>query len=117
MTRIFSVTRVFTFDASHVLPLHDGRCARLHGHTYRLEVTVTGPLNDNGIVIDFADIKNAVRESALTTLDHSHLNDTIDNPTAENVAGWILDAVTRAGIDAARVRLWETPDCYAEVSP
>ena len=49
-----SVTRCFTFEAAHQLPWHPGKCRNLHGHGYRLEVTVEGPVNDDGMVLDFA---------------------------------------------------------------
>jgi 6-pyruvoyltetrahydropterin/6-carboxytetrahydropterin synthase len=117
MTRTISVTRSFTFDAAHQLPWHPGACARLHGHTYRLEVTATGPLLPTGIVVDFADLKHAVQAAVLDHLDHRLLNDLIDNPTAERVALDALDRLLAAGLPITRLRLWETPDCFVEIEP
>lgn len=117
MSREITVTRSFTFDAAHVLPWHPGKCSRLHGHTYRLEVSVTGPLDCNGVVVDFGDIKKIVASAVLEPLDHTLLNDTIDNPTAERLAVHILDELQRAGLSPSAVRLWETADCSAEVRP
>ncbi|GAA0902684.1 6-carboxytetrahydropterin synthase QueD [Virgisporangium aurantiacum] len=117
MTRTASVTRSFSFDAAHQLPWHPGKCARLHGHTYRLEVTATGPVGTNGIVIDFADLKSAVERDLIDRLDHTLLNDSIDNPTAERVALHILDTLVQRGLPVTRIRLWETPDCCVEVHP
>jgi 6-pyruvoyltetrahydropterin/6-carboxytetrahydropterin synthase len=117
MTSAVTVTQAFTFDAAHVLPWHQGKCSRVHGHTYRLEVSIAGNLNADGIVIDFADIKRAVIERVIDSLDHTLLNDTIDNPTAEIVALHILGALRDDGLDVTAVRLWETPDSSVEVRP
>lgn len=111
------VTRSFTFDAAHVLPWHPGKCSRLHGHTYRLEVSVTGPVGPDGVFIDFGDIKTTVREAVLDRLDHTLLNDTIDNPTAELVALRILEWLQDTAMPVSGVRLWETPDCFVDVAP
>ncbi|MBV8958258.1 MAG: 6-carboxytetrahydropterin synthase QueD, partial [Actinobacteria bacterium] len=81
-----SVTRSFTFEAAHQLPWHPGACQRLHGHGYRLEVTVEGPLNEHGIVTDFADVRDVVEREVIARFDHQYLNDLLDNPTAELIA-------------------------------
>ena len=84
-----SVTRTFTFEAAHQLPWHDGKCRNLHGHSYRLEVTVEGPIGPQGIVVDFADIKRVVERDVVDVYDHRYLNDLLDNPTAELIAAEI----------------------------
>lgn len=81
-----AVIRQYDFDAAHVLAWHQGKCARLHGHTYRLEVTVARPLDDRGVVMDFAEVDEIVDWHVLAILDHRHLNDVLENPTAERVA-------------------------------
>lgn len=86
MNPLTTVTRIVTFDAAHQLPLHSGPCSRLHGHTYKLEVSVTGQVGPDGMVIDFGDAKEALQWHVLALLDHTLLNDHIDNPTAERVA-------------------------------
>ena len=116
MTTTVTVTRSFTFDAAHVLPWHPGKCARLHGHTYRVDVTVAGPLDENGIVVDFGDIKTAAA-AVIEPLDHTLLNDTLDNPTAERLALHILSSLRDNGLAATAVRVWETADCSAEARP
>src|ERR1700736_4651038 len=80
------VTRTFSFDAAHHLPWHPGKCRNLHGHTYRLEVSVEGPVGEQGIVWDFADLAELVRREVLERYDHQYLNDLMDNPTAELIA-------------------------------
>ena len=89
------IFRELTFEAAHRLPnVPPGhKCARLHGHSYRVEVHVAGAVGgDTGWVMDFADIKHAF---ALLhdQLDHRYLNEVagLGNPTSENVARWIWD--------------------------
>ncbi|HEX7167290.1 MAG TPA: 6-carboxytetrahydropterin synthase QueD [Acidimicrobiales bacterium] len=110
-----SVTRSFTFEAAHQLPWHTGKCRRLHGHSYRVEVTVEGPLDENGIVVDFADIKDVVERDVITRYDHRYLNDLLDNPTAEVIAHEIWKTIEAADLPVARIRLWETPDSWVDV--
>lgn len=111
-----SVTRSFTFEAAHQLPWHPGKCKRLHGHSYRLEVTVEGPLNHQGIVVDFADIKAVVDREVIARFDHTYLNDLFDNPTAELIAHEIWKTLEAADLRVARIRLWETPDSWVDVT-
>jgi 6-pyruvoyltetrahydropterin/6-carboxytetrahydropterin synthase len=111
-----SVTRSFTFEAAHQLPWHPGKCQRLHGHSYRLEVTVEGPLNHQGIVVDFADIKSVVEREIVARYDHTYLNDAFDNPTAELIAQEIWKTLEAASLPVAHIRLWETPDSWVDIA-
>ena len=81
----------------------------------QLEVTVDGPLNEHGVVVDFADLKAVVQREVVERYDHRYLNDLIDNPTAELVAHEIWKSLEASGLAVARVRLWETADCAVEV--
>jgi len=85
------VTREFTFDAAHYLTNYYGKCERLHGHTYRLQVTLEGKVQSNGLVIDFVVLKRLVKKQVLEKLDHQLLNDVVKNPSAERVIMWIWD--------------------------
>ncbi len=73
------ITKIFHFEAAHVLRNHDGHCQNIHGHSYELRVTVKGePLNDpsspkNSMVIDFRDLKNIVNECVIDRLDHAFI--------------------------------------------
>jgi 6-pyruvoyltetrahydropterin/6-carboxytetrahydropterin synthase len=83
----------FTFEAAHRLPHvpQDHKCARLHGHSFRVEVHVRGHVDaTSGWVMDFADIKEAF-QPLFDQLDHYYLNDIegLKNPTSENLACWI----------------------------
>lgn len=87
------VFKSFTFEAAHLLPNVPAghKCARLHGHSFRVEVHVSGPVGDqSGWVMDFADIK-AATDPVRAELDHRYLNEIpgLENPTSENVARYI----------------------------
>ena len=111
-----SVTRTFHFEAAHELPWHAGKCQRLHGHSYRLEVTVTGPVREDGMVLDFAELKDVVQREVLDRFDHRYLNDLFENPTAEVVAADVWKSLEAAGLGVTRIRLWETHDSSVEVT-
>ncbi len=105
------IFREFTFDSAHCLdhlpPGH--KCARIHGHTYRLVVYVNGPLDPVlGWIVDFAEIKRLTRE-VLQHLDHHFLNevDGLDQPTTEHIAMWIWDRLKPRLPGLVRLTLWE----------
>ena len=116
---MISVTKIWTFDSAHRLPNYRGKCANLHGHTYKLEVTVVGPMQANGMVLDFSLLSRFVKDEIVEKLDHAYLNDIFENPTAEMMVCWIRDVLkSNWSIEAlpgtlSRVRLWETPTSYA----
>lgn len=83
------VTKEFTFDSAHHLTKYYGKCERVHGHTYRLKVTVSGEVQSNGMAVDFVILKRIIKKHILNKLDHHNLNDYFENPTAEVVAQWI----------------------------
>ena len=121
-------TKIFTFDAAHFLPGHEGKCAQMHGHTYRLEVTVErkdggvatgGP--EDGMVIDFGRLSALIKDRVVDKLDHKVLNDCFPfRPTSENMARHIfieLSAIlANEDVNVVRVVLWETPTSYVEVT-
>jgi 6-pyruvoyltetrahydropterin/6-carboxytetrahydropterin synthase len=106
------VRRRFCFDSAHHLPNHPGKCKQLHGHSYELLVSVEGEIDaHSGMVIDFSDLKHAVREKVVDRLDHRLINDIIDNPTAERMAAWIWDELVGCVDGLVEVELYETRDC------
>jgi 6-pyruvoyltetrahydropterin/6-carboxytetrahydropterin synthase len=137
------ITREFTFEMAHILKNYDGPCRNVHGHSYRLFVTLSGsPLNDasnpkNGMVIDFGDLKNIVMTGIVDIFDHSvvvssdydavkmdMMKQTFGNtvvvgyqPTCENMvadfAVRLKDALP-AGVTLHSLKLYETAKSYAE---
>lgn len=89
------IFKEFTFEAAHRLPNvpKDHKCARLHGHSFRVVLHVEGPVDDaTGWVMDFADLVGWF-EPVLELLDHNYLNEVegLENPTSERLAAWIWD--------------------------
>lgn len=105
---VVRICREYDFDAAHQLEWHTGACRRLHGHTYTLELSVAGPLDERGVVMDFAELDQVVRSQVLDKVDHHYLNDVIENPTAERVAQWMWGRLAEAGLAPVELRLWET---------
>ena len=107
------VTRTFTFSAAHHLTDYNGECENPHGHTYRLAVSVEGPVKKDGLVIDFVALKKFVQKKVLAKVDHRDLNDFFKNPSAENIVMWIWKSLKNVGKDTktsvklAELTLWE----------
>jgi 6-pyruvoyltetrahydropterin/6-carboxytetrahydropterin synthase len=135
-----TLTKIFSFDTAHVLENYPGKCKHIHGHTYHLQVTITGDIINernhpyNGMIIDFTDLKRWIQNSVLNLFDHALLlqeESTIAKldfpdseriyltkytPTCENM---LLDIVERLkqsapnNIYLVEVRLQETPTAFA----
>lgn len=95
---MFILKKQFQFEASHQLPNHDGKCARLHGHSWVIVVWVKGSHLitkgcKQGMVVDYGDIAKATKPLIENYLDHYHLNDStgLTNPTSESIAKWCYD--------------------------
>jgi 6-pyruvoyltetrahydropterin/6-carboxytetrahydropterin synthase len=143
MNPLIRVTREFTFEMAHVLYNYDGPCRNVHGHSYRLFVTIAGiPVNDasnpkNGMVIDFTDLKNIVLGEIVNIFDHSVVvssdfdrgktemmsktfgNTVIVNyqPTCENLVADFASRIQKqlpAGTKLHSLKLFETAKSYAE---
>ncbi len=137
------LTKIFDFEMAHALWNYDGKCKNIHGHTFKLEVTVIGePINDsnspkNGMVIDFGDLKKIIKQHIIDTHDH-HLtinensphndlnyekvgieliNRKPFQPTSENLIIEFVNIIKRHLPDNVKlfsVKLWETANSYAE---
>jgi len=143
MTAIIRVTKEFSFEMAHALWNYDGPCKNVHGHSYRLYVTLSGsPLNDimnpkNGMVIDFADIGNIVKKNIINVFDHAvtvsgnydniKLNDfktllgnviIVDyQPTCENLVADFASRIRKHLPDKVllhSIKLYETATSFAE---
>lgn len=108
-TEIF---KEFTFEAAHRLPFvpEGHKCARLHGHSFKVEVHVGGEVDPlTGWIMDFGHIKTAFKPLD-AQLDHNYLNDIegLENPTSENLAAWIWDRLLPTLPGLARIVVRET---------
>jgi len=105
------ISKRFRFEAAHRLPRYRGPCFELHGHSYELHVTLEMPVDpETGMTLDFFVLEAAVKTKVLDRLDHRNINDTIENPTAENIAIWIWDRLKPEFPQLTEIRLYETPD-------
>lgn len=110
------------FSSAHILRGHNGKCANLHGHNYRIEVYARGrELNDIGLLVDFSDLKAAADE-LVNYLDHKNINDLPPfdaelNPSAENLARYLLEHIAARvnddRVQVYKVRCFETPTSAA----
>lgn len=104
------VTKSFEFSSSHFLTKYHGKCERLHGHNYKLEVSVIGEMRDDDLVIDFVELDRIVKARVIEVLDHTHLNDRFSNPSAEVIAVWIWEQLEKE-LKLFEIRLFETSSC------
>lgn len=140
---IIKITKQFSFEMAHALRNYDGLCRNIHGHSYKMDITLAGrPLNDdnspkNGMVMDFGDLKKLVNEEVISLLDHAlvlnakndpRLIDVLKQnfdkivvvefqPTTENLLDFIAGKIKQrlpATVKLCRVRLRETDTSYAD---
>ena len=124
---MFEVRVDETFSSGHALRGYKGKCENVHGHNYRVRVTLAGPkLNEIGLLVDFTDLKRVLRE-IIARIDHQFLNDlepfrTV-NPSAENLARYFHDETRRGltdlpdGSEITEVIVWETDTSSAIYRP
>ncbi|QDR80642.1 6-carboxytetrahydropterin synthase QueD [Sporomusa termitida] len=115
---MYDLTIIAEFEAAHQLPDYPGKCCRLHGHNWKVEVTVYGhELNQLGMVMDFKELKAEVGK-VIDNLDHYFLNDLPEfesvPPTAEHIAKYIYDTLAanpafQHSIKVRSVQIWESP--------
>lgn len=146
---MLTITRKLEFDAGHRIPDHKSQCRNLHGHRYTLEITLVGQVieqegnSDNGMIMDFSDVKALAKEHLVDVWDHAflvyakdapvrdflaslpnHKTVVIDCiPTVENLARTAFNLLKAAYIDRFgtglrlhKLVLHETPNCWAEIS-
>ncbi len=99
------ISKEFRFEAAHKLPHHDGKCQRLHGHSWIGRVYIKGnKLHETGtkqgMIIDYGDIKTYLKPLLENYLDHHYLNETTGllNPTSEAIAKWIFERLEEQGL-------------------
>lgn len=149
LIKMLTITRKLEFDAGHRIPDHKSQCRNLHGHRYTLEITLVGQVidqegsSDNGMIMDFSDVKMLAKQHLVDVWDHAflvyakdvqvrdflstlsgHKTVVIDQiPTVENLARTafdILQAVFKdhygTGLKLQKLVLHETPNCWAEIT-
>jgi 6-pyruvoyltetrahydropterin/6-carboxytetrahydropterin synthase len=111
----FTLKKRFTFEAAHALPHHEGKCRRLHGHSWAGWVEVEGDRLEasgpsTGMVMDFGYIAAAVKPLVADFLDHHFLNESLEmeSPTSEAVAQWVFMRLQSAGLSVSAVTIEET---------
>ena len=118
---MFELSVEVSFAAAHQLRGYQGKCENMHGHNWRVQVTVIAQeLNNIDIAIDFHDLKQLARE-VIAPLDHAYLNDlfpfTEKNPSSENIAKWIFDSTKKKIMDenvrVSAVTVWESDTASA----
>jgi 6-pyruvoyltetrahydropterin/6-carboxytetrahydropterin synthase len=146
---MLTITRKLEFDAGHRIPDHKSQCRNLHGHRYQLHITLTGQVvdrdgqSDNGMIMDFSDVKALAKEHLVDVWDHAFLVYEKDSavkqfleslpdhktvvlnrvPTVENLARAAFDTLQEVYHDRygralrlSKITLYETPNCWAEIS-
>ena len=145
---MITITRKLEFDAGHRIPDHNSQCRNLHGHRYTLEITLIGQVvdhdgqADNGMIMDFSDVKALAKENLVEVWDHAFLVYEKDVkvkeflqslpdhktvvltlvPTVENLARIAFDILKTVyqdryatGLSLSKIKLFETPNCWAEI--
>lgn len=131
---MLSITKEFQFDAAHRLWSADlseeqnlqiyGKCARLHGHAYRLQVTVSGTVREDGMILNFTELKSFVQSTIISRYDHSYLNELEEYEnlpvTAENMVCYIFNVLdgklSQKGVVLQSIVLYETPTSWATMT-
>jgi 6-pyruvoyltetrahydropterin/6-carboxytetrahydropterin synthase len=122
---MYEVTIIKSFSAAHLLAEIGGKCEELHGHNFKVEVTVAAKqLNSQGLLIDFRFLKKVLGE-ILDDIDHKHLNSLTSfsgiNPSAENIAKYICEKmevkVKMAKVNVVRIKIWESENASVTYIP
>lgn len=146
---MITITRKIEFDAGHRIPDHNSQCRNLHGHRYTLLITLIGEVvkqdgvSDNGMIMDFSDVKELALENLINHWDHAffvyekdvvvkdflktlpgHKTVVTDRvPTVENLAQIAFDALKEVyhnrygrALELQKITLYETPNCWAEIT-
>jgi 6-pyruvoyltetrahydropterin/6-carboxytetrahydropterin synthase len=133
---MYSITKTISFCYGHRLMHHNGKCRHLHGHNARVVVRLEGAaLNEQGMLMDFVEIKRSVKDWIDRELDHTlllhrddpvlpllqHANERVrvmsEHPTAENIAKLIFEFAVQSGLPVTEVSLWETDTACASYRP
>lgn len=99
----------YGFEAAHFIYNHPAKCRNLHGHSYKLFVSIEGtPDPETGMIMDFYDLSQLVSERVISRLDHHFLNDLIPLSTSENISIWIWEQLKPMLPGLCQIELFET---------
>jgi 6-pyruvoyltetrahydropterin/6-carboxytetrahydropterin synthase len=119
-----TLKKEFTFEAAHMLPNHDGKCRRLHGHSWRMRVVVEGEKTElfgpkAGMLMDYAEISRTVKPIVEDYLDHHYLNDSLrmENPTSEAIAAWLYHLIKQHISLLVAIEVDETCTSFCRYEP
>ena len=122
---MFEVSVEQTFAAGHALRNYHGKWENVHGHNYRVLVTIQGPeLDSIGLLVDFVEVKKLMNR-VIDRLDHQFINDLAPfdaiNPSAENMAKYFYDEISAglgpSSVRVGEVKIWETDNASATYRP
>jgi 6-pyruvoyltetrahydropterin/6-carboxytetrahydropterin synthase len=122
---MFEISVDYTFAAGHALRNYKGKCENVHGHNYKVRVTLAGAkLNADGLLMDFVELRAEIKR-LVEKLDHHFLNDIPPfdklNPSAENLAEYICGEIkpqaAHQGLQVQGVTVWETDTTSATYRP
>jgi len=123
---MFEVSVEQSFASGHALRNYHGKCENVHGHNYKVRITVQGEqLDSTGLLVDFAEVKRLMGD-VIDYLDHRFINDLapfdVVNPSAENIAKYFYDRVSgglsgAGGVQVSEVKIWETETSSALYRP
>jgi len=105
------VTGTYRFEAAHNLTRYEGGPEPVHGHSWRLEVTVAGPVGDDGMAFDFLALRRRVEERILSRVRNRYLNEILENPSTERLAIWMWDRLA-PDLPLVEIKLWEGPEGF-----
>ena len=122
---MFEISVEYSFAAGHALRGYKGKCENVHGHNYKVQVSIAGEqLNSTGLLMDFVDLRSGIKALA-ERLDHQFLNDLAPfdqiNPSAENLAKYFCEGIEpkaqAQGLRVQGVTVWETDITSATYRP
>lgn len=121
---MYEITVEDHIDAAHYLRNYGGKCENLHGHRFRVAVTVRSrKLDENGLAYDFRELKERMKK-VLNAFDHTCLNEhelfSKINPSSENIARTLFDLLKpelMPKTEIAKIEVWESPECRASYLP
>lgn len=110
------LSKEFKFDSAHNLVEYHGKCEKLHGHTYRLRVTIKGTPGKHGMILDYGILKKIVHDKIISKVDHNYLNEIIPQSTTENLVIWmwseLAGPLSSSAYNLFEIKLWETETSF-----